>query len=77
MVLKLNGCPAITVVVLTERGGVGGGYGCAEAVCAPISGAAMRTAADAADARAARHLRVAVIVVNLLDLSPVLGVRRP
>ncbi|WP_405648111.1 hypothetical protein [Streptomyces sp. NBC_00019] len=77
MVLKLNSSPAVTVVVLTDRGGVGGGYGCAEAACAPISGAAMRMAVDAADARAARHLRDVVIFFNLLDLGPGLVVRRP
>ncbi|GAP48558.1 uncharacterized protein SAZU_3384 [Streptomyces azureus] len=77
MVLKLNSSPAVTVVVLTDRGGLDGGYGCAEAACAPISGAAMRMAVDAADARAARHLRDAVIFFNLLDLGPGLVVRRP
>jgi hypothetical protein len=76
-VLKSKESPAVTVVVLTERGGGGGGYGCAEAACAPISGAPMRMAVDAADTRAARHLRVAVIFFNLLDLGPGLVLRRP
>ncbi|AVV40708.1 hypothetical protein C6376_03930 [Streptomyces sp. P3] len=75
MVLKLNCSPAVTVVVLTDRGGDEGGYGCAEAACAPIRGAMMRTAADAADAMAARHLRDAVIFFDLLDSGP--GGRRP
>ena len=76
-VLKLNCPPAVTVVVLTDRGGGGGGYGCAEAAGAPISGAPMRMAVDAAETSAARHLRDAVIFINLLDLGPGLGLRRP
>ncbi|MFI7299463.1 hypothetical protein [Streptomyces sp. NPDC050121] len=76
-VLKVNCAPAVTVVALTDRGGGGGGYGCAEAVCAPISGAPMRITVDAAEASAARHLRDAVIFFDLLDLGPGLGLRWP
>jgi hypothetical protein len=34
-------------------------------------------AVDAAETSAARHLRDAVIFINLLDLGPGLGLRRP
>ncbi|GAA2247914.1 hypothetical protein GCM10010104_50470 [Streptomyces indiaensis] len=70
MVLKPSSSPAVTVVVSTDRGGGDGGYGCAEAAGAPITGAAMRTAVVATDARAARHLRNAVMVFDLLDFAP-------
>ncbi|WP_055492147.1 hypothetical protein [Streptomyces sp. TP-A0356] len=58
-----------TDVLLSVRVGGGGGY-CACAVCAPTSGAATSTAADAADASVARHLVDVVMFSTLLDFNP-------
>jgi hypothetical protein len=67
---KVSAPPAGSVVRLRVRCGGGGGY-CAWAVCAPTSGAATSTAADAADARATRHPGdVVIFFCTLLDFSP-------